>query len=184
MDWSQTRAFAIGLTGIFLNIKERYSRGIVEPGEEADRLRAEIAERLGALVDPANGTKAIKRVYQAPRVYRGPYKEQAPDLIVGYDRGYRVSWEAVIGRTTRAVFHDNTRAWSGDHCVDPSVVPGVLFSNRPIDADNPRLLDLGPTVLDLFGVHVPDYMDGKALPVGDCPNAAAGSKSPSAVQVA
>jgi predicted AlkP superfamily phosphohydrolase/phosphomutase len=184
VDWSQTRAFAIGLTGIFLNIKERYSRGIVEPGEEADRLRAEIAERLGALVDPANGTKAIKRVYQAPRVYCGPYKEQAPDLIVGYERGYRVSWEAVIGRTTRAVFHDNTRAWSGDHCVDPSVVPGVLFSNRPIEADNPRLLDIGPTVLDLFGVHVPDYMDGKALPVGDGPNAAAGSKSPSPVQVA
>jgi predicted AlkP superfamily phosphohydrolase/phosphomutase len=184
VDWSQTRAFAIGLTGIFLNTKERYSRGIVEPGEEADRLRAEIAERLGVLVDPANGTKAIKRVYQAPRVYRGPYKEQAPDLIVGYERGYRVSWEAAIGRTTRAVFHDNTRAWSGDHCVDPSVVPGVLFSNRPIAAENPRLLDLGPTVLDLFGVRVPDYMDGKALTVGDGPNAAAGSKSPSPVQVA
>ncbi|HEV3116833.1 MAG TPA: alkaline phosphatase family protein [Gemmataceae bacterium] len=166
VDWSRTRAFAIGLTGIFLNIKDKYSQGIVAPGEEADKLREELAQRLATLVDPQTGTKAIKRVYQAPKVYRGPYKDQAPDLIVGYERGYRVSWEAAIGRTTRDIFHDNTKAWSGDHCVDPSVVPGVLFCNRPVENENPRLLDIGPTVLDLFGVKVPDYMDGKALAVG------------------
>jgi predicted AlkP superfamily phosphohydrolase/phosphomutase len=170
VDWSRTRAFAIGLTGIFLNIKDKYAQGIVAPGEEADRLREEIAGRLAAVVDPENGAKAIKRVYQAPKVYRGPYKEQAPDLIVGYERGYRVSWEAAIGKTTREVFHANTKAWSGDHCVDPSVVPGVLFCNRPVEATNPRLLDIGPTVLELFGVPVPEYMDGKSLAVGDAPN--------------
>jgi hypothetical protein len=167
VDWSRTRAFAIGLTGIFLNIKDKYAQGIVEPGEEADRLREEIAGRLAAVVDPENGAKAIKRVYQAPKVYRGPYKEQAPDLIVGYERGYRVSWEAAIGKTTEGVFHANTKAWSGDHCVDPSVVPGVLFCNRPVEATSPRLLDIGPTVLEMFGVPVPEYMDGKALAVGE-----------------
>jgi predicted AlkP superfamily phosphohydrolase/phosphomutase len=167
VDWSRTRAFAIGLTGIFLNIKDKYAQGIVTPGDEADALCEEIAQRLAALIDPQNGTKAIKHVYQAPKVYRGPYKEQAPDLIVGYERGYRVSWEAAVGRTTREIFHANTKAWSGDHCVDPSVVPGVLFANRPVETENPRLLDIGPTVLDLFGVPVPDYMDGKPLVVGD-----------------
>jgi predicted AlkP superfamily phosphohydrolase/phosphomutase len=167
VDWSQTRAFAVGLTGIFLNIKDKYSQGIVAPGGEADRLREEIAQRLAPLIDPDTGTKAIKRVYQATKAYRGPYKDQAPDLIVGYERGYRVSWEAAIGRTTTEVFHDNVKAWSGDHCVDPSIVPGVLFCNRPIETENPRLLDIGPTVLDLFGVAVPDYMDGKALMVGN-----------------
>ncbi|HEY7330184.1 MAG TPA: alkaline phosphatase family protein [Gemmataceae bacterium] len=168
VDWLQTRAFAIGLTGIFLNIKDKYANGIVEPGSEADQLREEIAQRLGALIDPQSGTKAIRRVYQAPKVYRGPYKDQAPDLIVGYERGYRVSWEAAIGKTTTEVFHDNTKAWSGDHCVDPSVVPGVLFCNRPIESEKPRLLDLAPTVLDLFGIKTPDYMDGKPLIVADC----------------
>ncbi len=167
VDWSQTKAFAIGLTGIFLNIKDKYANGIVEPGSEADKLREEIAQKLGALIDPESGTKAIKRAYQAPKVYRGPYKDQAPDIIVGYDRGYRVSWEAAIGKTTTSIFHDNTKAWSGDHCVDPSVVPGILFCDRPIETENPRLLDLGPTVLDLFGIKVPDYMDGKPLVVGD-----------------
>jgi hypothetical protein len=106
------------------------------------------------------------------KTYRGPYKEQAPDLIVGYDRGYRVSWEAAIGRTSCEVFHDNKKAWSGDHCVDPSVVPGILFSNRPISTENPRLLDLAPTILDLFGITPPDYMDGKILSVGDTANSA------------
>jgi predicted AlkP superfamily phosphohydrolase/phosphomutase len=166
VDWSRTRAFAIGLTGIFINIKDKYEQGIVPAGEEADKLREEIAQRLAAVVDPANGQNAIKRVYQAPKFYRGPYKDHAPDLIVGYQRGYRVSWEAAIGKTTKEVFHDNTKAWSGDHCVDPSVVPGILFCNRPIQADNPRLLDIGPTILSTFGVAVPEYMDGKALPVG------------------
>ncbi|HEV3023420.1 MAG TPA: alkaline phosphatase family protein [Pirellulales bacterium] len=167
VDWSRTRAFAIGLTGIFLNIKDKYAQGTVEPGREADALRQEIARGLEGLVDSPNGTKAVKRAYLAQNAYSGPYRDQAPDVIVGYERGYRVSWEAAIGRTTRQVFHDNTKAWSGDHCVDPSVVPGVLFCDRPIETENPRLLDIGPTVLDLFGVKVPGYMDGKPLTVGE-----------------
>jgi hypothetical protein len=89
----------------------------------------------------------------------------APDLIVGYESGYRVSWDAAVGRTTREVFHDNLKAWSGDHCVDPSVVPGVLFCNHAIDGDQPRLLDIAPTVLGVFGVPAPEYMDGRALRV-------------------
>ena len=129
-------------------------------------LRDEIAQRLAPLIDPKTGKRGIKRVYVAGKTYRGPYKEQAPDLIVGYDRGYRVSWDAAIGRTSKEVFHDNTKAWSGDHCVDPSVVPGVLFCNRPIAGDSPRLLDIGPTVLDMFGIAIPEYMDGKPLVVG------------------
>jgi predicted AlkP superfamily phosphohydrolase/phosphomutase len=177
VDWSQTRAFAIGLTGIFINIKDKYSQGIVAPGKEAEKLRDEIAERLGKLVDPANGSSAIKRIYQAPKFYLGPYKDHAPDLIVGYQQGYRVSWEAAIGKTTREVFHDNTKAWSGDHCVDPSVVPGILFCNQPVNAERPRLLDIGPTILHMFGVAVPEYMDGKALPVGNGVNGTNGSHS-------
>jgi predicted AlkP superfamily phosphohydrolase/phosphomutase len=184
VDWSRTRAFAIGLTGIFLNIKEKYSQGIVAPGDEADRLRGEIAQRLAKLVDPESGTKAIKKVYEATRVYRGPYKDQAPDLIVGYERGFRVSWGAAIGRTSREVFHSNTKAWSGDHCVDPSVVPGVLFCNRRVETENPRLLDIGPTVLDLFGVAVPEYMDGKAMAVGSPATEVSGGGTSAAAQVA
>jgi len=165
IDWSKTRAFALGLTGIFINLKGKFSRGIVDPGAEAEALRTEIATKIAGLVDPTTGASSIRRVYQAPKAYRGPYAGQAPDLIVGYESGYRVSWDAAVGRVTTAVFHDNTKAWSGDHCVDPSVVPGILFSNHPIRGENPRLLDLAPTILGVFGVPPPEHMDGRALTV-------------------
>ena len=83
------------------------------------------------------------------------------------ESGYRVSWEAANGQTSRDVFHSNTRAWSGDHCVDPSVVPGVLFCNQPLLTEHPRLLDIAPTVLNVFGIEAPAYMDGKVLSIGD-----------------
>ena len=170
VDWARTRAFAIGLSGIFLNLSGKFEHGIVDPGEEAERLRDEIQQKLTGLVDPVHDTQAVKRVYQAPKAYRGPYKNNAPDLIVGYESGYRVAWETAMGRTSKAVFHDNKKAWSGDHCVDPSVVPGVLFCNRKITTEQVRLLDIAPTVLDLFGVPKPDYMDGCVLDVGDANN--------------
>jgi hypothetical protein len=125
-------------------------------------------------MDPENGASAVKRVYVASKFYKGPYRENGPDLIVGYQRGYRVSWETAIGRTTEDVFHSNKKAWSGDHCVDPSLVPGILFCNRNVENENPRLIDIGPTVLSMFGAAIPDYMDGKALVVRD-----AGWKAPS-----
>jgi predicted AlkP superfamily phosphohydrolase/phosphomutase len=167
VDWSKTLAFAIGLAGIYLNIKDKYAQGIIEAGAQADRLRQEIARRLETLVDPATGEKAVKRVYIAAQFYKGPYSESGPDLIVGYERGYRVAWETAIGRTTGAIFHSNQKAWSGDHCVDPSLVPGILFSNRVVESDRPRLIDIAPTVLSAFGVPVPDYMDGKVLAIRD-----------------
>jgi predicted AlkP superfamily phosphohydrolase/phosphomutase len=115
-------------------------------------------------------------VYHASRVYSGPYTEAAPDLIVGYQRGYRASWETAIGRVTENVFHANKKPWSGDHCIDPSLVPGVLFCNRPVETENPRLMDIGPTVLDLFGVAIPGYMDGKPLKVADGGDGSAGTR--------
>lgn len=167
VDWSQTRAFAIGLAGIFLNIRGRESQGIVNPGAEATQLRDEIAEKLAKLTDPIAKQKAIRQVYNALKIYRGPYKDEAPDLIVGYNRGYRASWETAIGQVTDKIFHDNTKAWSGDHCIDHTFVPGVLFCDRHIETEKPRLVDIGPTVLDMFGITVPRYMDGRALAVAD-----------------
>ena len=167
IDWSQTYAFAIGLAGIYLNIKGREAQGIVGSGEEANLLREELTGKLTGLVHPSEGQSAIRQIYNASQIYHGPYKDEAPDLIVGYNRGYRASWETAIGQVTEAVFHDNTKAWSGDHCIDPSLVPGVLFCNRSISTERPRLIDIGPTVLDMFGVDVPGNMDGRPLAVSD-----------------
>jgi len=166
VDLSKSRAFALGLAGIYLNVKGREAEGIVDPAE-ADALRDEIAEKLGGLVDPETGEVAINTVYNTRKIYRGPYTVEAPDLIPGYNDGYRVGWETAIGEVTDALFHDNKKAWSGDHCVDPKLVPGMFFCNRRVHDESPRLMDLGPTTLRLFGVDVPRHMDGRPLTVAD-----------------
>jgi len=106
-------------------------------------------------------------VYNALKIFSGPYKNDAPDLLIGYNIGYRASWETAIGQVTDKIFHENTKAWSGDHCIDPTLVPGVLFCNRRIETEKPRLMDIAPTVLDMFGVEIPPHIDGKVLVVAD-----------------
>ena len=166
VDWSRTRAYAMGLSGIYLNLRGREAQGIVEPGAAADTLREEIAQALDGLLDPASGEVAVNRAYPSAEAYgAGPYASNGPDLVVGYNAGYRASWEGAVGQLTDEVFCDNTRCWSGDHCIDPALVPGVLFSSRPIEADAPVITDLAPTVLEQFGVDVPDHMTGRALRV-------------------
>ncbi len=165
VDWSKTKAYAMGLTGIFLNIADRESQGIVQEGVEANALRRELCERLSGLVDDRNSSVAINKVFNARECYVGPYVDRAPDVIIGYNEGYRVSWETAIGEITDNLFLDNKKAWSGDHCIDPRLAPGVMFSNRRIDGDLPHIMDLAPTILDLFGVAVPTHMDGKPLQV-------------------
>lgn len=163
VDWSRTRAYAFGLAGIYINLKEREAQGIVEPGDEYQRLKAELVEKLSGLEDPATGKTAIVDAFDTEQIYRGPYKSNAPDLLVGYNIGYRASWDSVTGKVGGEVFQPNEKAWSGDHCIDPRLVPGVFFCNRSIDNANPHISDIGPTVLDLFGVEVPPFMDGKPL---------------------
>ncbi|MBE0712624.1 MAG: nucleotide pyrophosphatase, partial [Candidatus Aminicenantes bacterium] len=89
--------------------------------------------------------------------------ENAPDLIVGYNEGYRASWDGVTGIVNAVVIDDNTKAWSGDHCIDPALVPGVLFSNLKIKTASPSIMDIAPTVLELFGLTPPAHMDGRGL---------------------
>ena len=175
VDWTRTRAYCLGLAGIWLNVKGRESQGIVDPGEAA-HLREDLCGKLTGLRDHERNEVAVHRAFDAHRIYNGPYAAEAPDIILGYNRGYRVSWEAAIGQPTDRVFHDNFKAWSGDHCIDPSLVPGVLFCNRKIDTPHPRLMDIGPTVLNMFGVDVPGVMDGRPLAVADAPKSSTNGK--------
>lgn len=163
VDWEKTRAFTLGLTGIFINRKGRERLGQVEKGPEMDALCAEIKAKLEALVDPKSGGNAINEIFLTSEVHDGPYADMAPELLVGYHRGFRHSWDCAVGAVSKEIFTDNTKSWSGDHCVDPRLVPGVFWSNRPIDVDDPTLADIAPTVLDLFGVEAPAYMKGRRL---------------------
>ncbi len=163
VDWSKTRAYALGLTGMYLNIEGRESEGIVKPGEEAESLKAEIMAKLEQLMDDEKGEVGINEAFDTASLYTGPYLGNAPDLLIGYNDGYRTSWDCATGVVSGPVFEDNVKAWSGDHCIDPRLVPGVFFCNQVIDDDDPALIDIAPTALRLFGLKPPAYMDGKPL---------------------
>ncbi len=169
VDWERTRAYAFGLSGIYINRKGREGKGIV-PSIECDALALELQEQLSKLKDPVTGEKPIHRIVHSKNVYAGPYKTNGPDVIVGYAKGYRVSWECAVGRCSGPVFSDNTKVWSGDHCVDVDLVPGVLFANRRVKSDRPlELIDLAPSVLRCFGLVPPKHMDGRPLELADDP---------------
>lgn len=162
VDWSRTAAYTLGLSGLYLNLRGRESHGTVAP-EEAEQLKRELIAGLAGLRDPERNAVAIRNVYASSDVYHGPYLDAAPDLIIGYADGYRASWEAASGCVSASVFADNTKPWCGDHCVDPALVPGVLFSNRKMDAEDPGIEDMAPTALRLFGIEPPPWMEGESV---------------------
>jgi len=168
VDWKRTKAYGLGINGLYLNLKDREVHGTVSAGEESDRLCRELAARLTAFRDPDTGERVISRVHRARDIYSGPYAADGPDLIVGYNDSYRASWETILGGFPRDLVLDNTDAWSGDHCVDSMFVPGVLLCNRllpsrPGQTDRVALEDLAPTILASFGVPVPAAMTGRSL---------------------
>lgn len=159
VDWSRTRAYGLGINGLYLNLKGRERDGIVSP-QERESLLEELIEKLEAVRDE-NGKPAIRKVRRSDKIYVGSETESAPDLIVGYARGYRASWATCLGDLTRVVFSDNDSAWIADHCCDSSEVPGVLFANRPIRTPHPSLVDLAPSILAQFGLPTPSTMSGR-----------------------
>ncbi len=161
VDWSRTRAYTLGLNGLYLNLKGREREGLVQPGAEAEALKQELRTKLDGLTDASSGKIGITELFDCDAMYAGPYVDNAPDLIVGYAAGFRASWDSVMGKVTSQIFEDNLKAWSGDHCIDPRLVPGVLFSNRKIAEEKPAIVDVAPTMLKLFGVAIPGNLDGK-----------------------
>ena len=161
-DWSRTKAFGLGLNGLYVNLEGREKLGIVSPADR-DALLDEISEKLLAYRDPKNGQAVIATVYRSDRIYSGPLAATAPDLIIGYNRGYRVAWASTLGDITDEIISDNESAWSADHCIAAEQVPGVIFCNKPILRQRPSLVDLAPTILESFGLEPPAEMEGESL---------------------
>jgi predicted AlkP superfamily phosphohydrolase/phosphomutase len=163
VDWSRTQAYALGLNGLYINQRGRESGGNVEPGPETERVLRDISARLTRWRDGAGGRQVVQRVYRPAGIYAGKNIHNAPDLLVGYSRGYRASWQTVLGAIPGQLIEDNTQAWIGDHCMAAEAVPGVLLANRRIRLDDPQLQDVTATVLKEFKVQPPPEMIGRAL---------------------
>jgi predicted AlkP superfamily phosphohydrolase/phosphomutase len=126
-------------------------------------LLKEIRQKLLEVRDPKDGSQVITRIDFAGEAYQGPYAQSGPDALVGYNRGYRAGWTTITGAFTTDVLEDNTNAWSGDHCMDFTKVPGVLLSNRKIAAETPALTDIAPTILSEFGIAKTQDMRGQSV---------------------
>jgi len=162
VDWRGTRAYALGLGSIYLNLAGRERDGIVSP-EDAEAVTADIKRGLTGLVDSDRGSVAIRGVSSRGEIYSGAYAAESPDLVVNFAEGYRVSWATALGGVPAGLCEDNVKKWGGDHIIDPTLVPGVLFMNRSFDGDAARLVDLAPTILAALGVPKGSAMEGTSL---------------------
>jgi predicted AlkP superfamily phosphohydrolase/phosphomutase len=162
VDWSRTKAYGLGINGLYINLEGRDQHGIVKPHEVLN-LKNEIAQKLPKVTDPKNNAPVITNAYDSQTIYSGPFVDLAPDIVVGYQRGYRSSDETVLGKFPKELVGDRTNLWSADHCMDPAVVPGMLLSNKSWKHPKPGLWDMAPSILDCFGVPTPKEMDGKAI---------------------
>jgi predicted AlkP superfamily phosphohydrolase/phosphomutase len=158
VDWSKTRAYGIGFNGLYLNVEGREAEGIVKPSE-ADGLLAEIGGKLEAWRD--GDKRVVRRAFRGSEIYTGERASEAPDMVVGYDAGYGCSDESTLGEIEEAVIEDNLSRWSGNHLMDPEVVPGVLLANRKLARTGYSLPDVTATLLGHYDVPLPDGMEGK-----------------------
>jgi predicted AlkP superfamily phosphohydrolase/phosphomutase len=161
-DWPASKAYALGMNGLYLNLKGREKEGMVSAPERR-RLLEEIKGKLEMLSDPQNGQKVISCAYIAEDNFSKNFLRRSPDIILGFDRGYRISDKSALGSLSREVVSDNMNWWSGDHCVDPRKVPATFIANFKIQRQVPDIRDIAPTILKYFGIATPVQMTGKTL---------------------
>ncbi len=162
VDWSKTRAYALGFNGLYLNLEGREAEGIVR-AEDADALLGEIETRLREFIDPERRTRVVRRVFRSRDIYSGDRVTEAADLIVGYDAGYGASDQSTLGEIVEPLVEDNTSRWSGNHLMDPELVPGVLLVNRRVPGAGHGLPDVTATILGHFGVPAPAGAEGRDI---------------------
>jgi len=164
VDWTKTRAYAMGLGQIYFNLRGREAKGIVSSGAEATSLADELAARLLTMQDPEDGSRIVRAVYKRDDVYSGEFLGNAAELQVGMEEGYRVSWQTALGGSPPGIVYPNMKKWSGDHGgYDFATTAGVLVSSKRINRNDPSIMDIAPTVLKYFGLSIPGTIDGKSL---------------------
>lgn len=164
VDWSQTKAYAMGLGQVYVNLSGREGHGIVSAGAEYDALLDSLVKDLRAFRDPRTNAAVVRNVYRRGDIYNGPYFNDAADLQVGLESGYRTSWQTALGGAPPELIEPNMRKWSGDHgSLDYQTTAGILVSSRPPTTPTTRIIDIAPTVLKYFGITIPSDLDGRPI---------------------
>lgn len=159
VDWNRTKAYSVGFASMYVNLAGREKEGIVK---DRDAVVEEIIAGLRNLTDEKYGLR-VANAYRREDIYSGPYVTDAPDIIIGFQPGYRMDWQSPIGGFSQDIIIDNPKKWGGDHLMDPSFVPGVIFSNAKFTKDSASQVDVTPTVLHALGIKTVGGMDGESL---------------------
>lgn len=161
VDWENTQLYAMGLNGLYVNLEGREDQGSVSE-DEIEAIEAELEKKLLAWVDPENGKNVVLKLYRTDEMFEdGTQMEFAPDYLVGFAPPFRMSPATGLGAVPYTQINDNPDEWIGDHCMAHETVPGVLFSNRKITGEKPRLHDVPVSVLHAFGLEKPAHMVGQ-----------------------
>ncbi len=164
VDWSKTRAYAMGLGQIYINLQGREGHGTVAAGAEYDALLDALVRDLKGFTDPRTGRPVVRNVYKRGDIYAGPFFDAAADLQVGLEEGYRTSWQTALGGAPPQLIEPNLKKWSGDHgSFDYQTTAGVLISSVKPSSGTTRIIDIAPTVLKFFGLNIPKDIDGTPL---------------------
>lgn len=164
VDWSKTKAYAIGLGAIYINLKGREPEGIVNSGKEYDEVCDAIIKGLEEYVDPLTGMHPVYKVYKRNNIYHSFNDDLIPDLRVANNNYYRVSWQTTLGGVPKDIVEDNLKVWSADHCsIEPTIIPGIFLSNYKIKRENPSIMDIHPSVLQLLKIQPTADIDGKSF---------------------
>jgi predicted AlkP superfamily phosphohydrolase/phosphomutase len=130
VDWIKTRAYAVGLNSMYLNVAGREGQGCV-PADEIEGLLADIQSKLSDWKDE-RGNTIVQRVRLKHETFHGPFTRFGPDLVVGYAPGNRASAETGLGKIPSTALEPNQEHWGADHCIEAEAVPGVIFANRSL----------------------------------------------------
>jgi predicted AlkP superfamily phosphohydrolase/phosphomutase len=158
VNWSQTRAYtSVRSTGegVSVNLAGREPDGVVRRSD-FERIRDEVAERIGSFEDPSTGRRPVARVRRREELFKGKFADEAPDLILE---------PAPLYSLTHARAAVEPADWlSGDHRVE-----GVLAAAGPaVDPggfpEAARLVDLAPTILAAVGAPSSVRHSGSVLP--------------------
>jgi predicted AlkP superfamily phosphohydrolase/phosphomutase len=167
IDWSKTRAYSISFGAIYINQQGRERNGIVKPGRDKELLKEEISQKLKGWRDEKYNKPIVNDVYPREAIFWGDHADSPPDLYIGFNIGYRASWQTALGAVPSDLMEDNLKKWSGDHLFDPNLMPGVIFSNKEIKKEKPSIYDITPTILKIIGYDEEELkecnLDGKSL---------------------
>ncbi len=151
VDWNKTKVYALGYNSVFFNKFGREKEGILTDAD-INALEKDLITKLENITNPYTNQKIIKKVYIRKDLGISDNDTNAPDMIIGFYKGIRSSWDTAVGGAPKNVINKRTSKWSGDHLYDPSEVPGILMSNKKLETNNPKITEVIPLVYKILNI--------------------------------